>query len=220
MERTVRGGFPRRYTLGEEVMSSLTHGAGALLAAGGTALLIAASALRGDPYKLASSIVYGLSLMELYLMSTVYHAVQSPRAKEVLRVFDHCSIFFLIAGSYTPFALVTLREEGGWALFAGIWGAALFGIVLNAVDLRRFEKLSLACYVAMGWAIVLKLGPLVELLPAPGLRLLVAGGLSYTGGILFYALRRPYMHGVWHLFVLGGSACHFLAILRYVILPA
>lgn len=221
MENVIHGGsFPKRYTIGEELMNAITHGLGAMLAAAATTLLVAASALQGDPYKLGASIAYGFSLMELYLMSTVYHAVQSPRAKEVLRVFDHCSIFLLIAGSYTPFALVTLREAGGWLIFFGIWGAALVGIALNAVSLRRFEKLSMACYVAMGWAIVLKLGTLVELLPAAGMGLLVAGGLCYTGGLLFYAVHKPYMHSVWHLFVLGGSVCHFLCIWLYVVLPA
>ena len=211
------GGFPKRYTLGEEVMNAVTHGVGALLAVAGGTLLIASSASQQDPYKLASSIVYGLSLAMLYLMSTLYHSIASPRAKAVLRVFDHCSIFLLIAGTYTPFALVTLREHRGWLLFGAIWAAPVVGITLNAISLRRFEKLSLACYVAMGWAVVFQAGTLAAALSPAGLVLLVAVGISYTGGILFYKLRRPYMHGVWHLFVLAGSVCHFLCVLFDVI---
>ena len=219
MENVMRrtGGFPKRYTLGEEVMNAVTHGLGTILAVAGATLLIASSALQGDPYKLGSSIVYGVSLTLLYLMSTVYHGVASSRAKEILRIFDHCSIFLLIAGTYTPFALVTLREHRGWLLFGAIWAAAVVGITLNAISLRRFEKLSLACYVAMGWAVVFQAGTLAAALSPAGLVLLVAGGICYTGGILFYKLRRPYMHGVWHLFVLADSVCHFLCVLFDVI---
>ena len=206
------GGFPKRYTLGEEVMNAATHGLGAMLAVAGGTLLIASSALQRDPYKLAGAIVYAVSLVALYLCSTLYHSIASPRAKEVLRVFDHCTIFLLIAGTYTPFTLVTLRESGGWLLFGAIWGAAAVGITLNAISLRRFEKLSLACYVAMGWAVVLHAGTLAAALSPAGLWLLVSGGLCYTGGILFYAIHKPYMHGIWHLFVLAGSVCHFLCI--------
>lgn len=206
------GGFPKRYTLGEEVMNAVTHGVGALLAVAGGTLLIASSASQQDPYKLASSIVYGLSLAMLYLMSTLYHSIACPRAKAVLRVFDHCSIFLLIAGTYTPFTLVTLRQTGGWGLFGAIWGTAAVGIALNAISLRRFEKLSLLCYVVMGWAVVFQAGTLLSALSPGGLALLVAGGICYTGGILFYVLRRPYMHGVWHLFVLAGSVCHFFCV--------
>ena len=206
------GGFPKRYTLGEEVMNAVTHGVGALLAVAGGTLLIASSASQQDPYKLASSIVYGLSLAMLYLMSTLYHSIASPRAKAVLRVFDHCSIFLLIAGTYTPFTLVTLRQTGGGGLFGAIWGTAAVGIALNAISLRRFEKLSLLCYVVMGWAVVFQAGTLLSALSPGGLALLVAGGICYTGGILFYVLRRPYMHGIWHLFVLAGSVCHFFCV--------
>ena len=206
------GGFPKRYTLGEEVMNAVTHGVGALLAVAGGTLLIASSASQQDPYKLASSLVYGLSLAMRYLMSTLYHSIASPRAKAVLRVFDHCSIFLLIAGTYTPFTLVTLRQTGGWGLFGAIWGTAAVGIALNAISLRRFEKLSLLCYVVMGWAVVFQAGTLLSALSPGGLALLVAGGICYTGGILFYVLRRPYMHGVWHLFVLAGSVCHFFCV--------
>lgn len=218
MENVLKSnGFPKRYTLGEELMNAITHGLGTIFAAAGTTLLVMSSAYQQDWYKLGSSIVYGASLLVLYLMSTLYHSIVSPGAKEVLRVFDHCSIFLLIAGTYTPFALVTLREDGGWLLFGAIWAAALIGIILNAVSLKKFEKLSMVCYVAMGWAIIFHVKTLMAALHPAGLWLLVAGGLCYTVGILFYAIRKPYMHGVWHLFVLGGSVCHFLCIANYVI---
>lgn len=206
------GGLPKRYTLGEELVNAITHGLGTILAAAGTTLLVASAVYQGDPYRLAGAIVYGGSLLLLYLMSTLYHSMASPRAKEVLRVFDHCTIFLLIAGTYTPFTLVTLRQNGGWLLFGAIWGAAAVGITLNAIDLRRFEKISVACYVAMGWAVVFQVRTLAAALSPAGLALLVAGGVCYTAGILFYAIHKPYMHGIWHLFVLAGSVCHFLCI--------
>lgn len=214
---TGTGTFIKRYSLGEEVMNAVTHGVGALLAVAGSTLLVASSAAQRDPFKLAGSIVFGISLVILYLCSTLYHSIASPGAKEVLRVFDHCSIFLLIAGTYTPFTLVTLRGQGGWVLFAAIWSAAAVGIALNAVSLIRFEKLSLACYVVMGWAVVFRIGALAAALSPVGLALLAVGGLCYTGGILFYSLRRPFMHGVWHLFVLAGSVCQFLCVLLDVV---
>lgn len=174
--------------------------------------MVASSAYQRDPYKLAGAIVYGAALLLLYLMSTLYHSVASPRAKEVLRIFDHCSIFLLIAGTYTPFTLITLRQQGGWLLFGAIWAAAALGITLNAIDLRRFEKVSVACYVAMGWAVLFHARQLAAALSPAGLWLLVAGGVCYTAGILFYVIRKPYMHGIWHLFVLAGSVCHFLCV--------
>ena len=198
MEKAIMrpGGFPKRYTLGEELVNAITHGLGTLLAAAGGTLMVASSAYQRDPYKLAGAIVYGAALLLLYLMSTLYHSVASPRAKEVLRIFDHCSIFLLIAGTYTPFTLITLRQQGGWLLFGGIWAAAIAGITLNAISLKRFEKLSLACYVVMGWAVVFQAGTLAAALSPAGLILLVAGGLCYTGGIAFYVLKKPYMHGI------------------------
>ena len=214
MEKAIMrpGGFPKRYTLGEELVNAITHGLGTLLAAAGGTLMVASSAYQRDPYKLAGAIVYGAALLLLYLMSTLYHSVASPRAKEVLRIFDHCSIFLLIAGTYTPFTLIILRQQGGWLLFGAIWAAAALGITLNAIDLRRFEKVSVACYVAMGWAVLFHARQLAAALSPAGLWLLVAGGVCYTAGILFYVIRKPYMHGIWHLFVLAGSVCHFLCV--------
>lgn len=211
--------YPKRYTTGEEIGHAVSHGVGAIFAVAATTMMVAIAVQQADWAKLGAGIIFGLSLMMLYLMSTLYHAVQSPRAKEILRVFDHCSIFLLIAGTYTPFTMVTLRDSvGGW-LSAFIWGATVLGVVLNIISVDRFEKLSMVCYLGMGWAIVFTLKPLMQSLTPGGMALLVAGGLFYTVGVLFYRrTKTPYMHFVWHLFVLGGSVCHFLAVLLYIML--
>ncbi len=209
----------KRYTTGEEILNAVSHGVGAVFAIVGTTLLVAASALQGDGFKLAASIIYGASLMILYVMSTLYHSFTRPRLKEIFRVLDHCSIFLLIAGTYTPFTLITLRNTSGWYLFAFIWAATVIGVLLNVISIQRFRYFSMACYLIMGWSIVVTFKPLAEGLPTVGLGLLVAGGLFYTVGILFYAMKKKrYMHGVWHFFVLGGSVFHYLCVLQYVIL--
>lgn len=219
MDRALEGGTCR-YTTGEEILNAVTHGLGTMFAVSATTLMITASVIQLDGYKLAASIVYGLSLVVLYLMSTLYHAIRSVRVKEVLRVFDHCSIFFLIAGTYTPFTLVALRETPvGWPMFAFIWGAAILGVVLNIISIERFKIFSMICYVAMGWTIVFSAKTLLAVLPIQGVQLLVAGGIAYTGGIIFYVLKKHrYFHGIWHLFVLAGSVLHFLSAYIYVIL--
>lgn len=210
--------YVKRYTLGEEICNSVSHGVGAVFSVAATTLMITLSALSGDWRSLAASIIFGLSLILLYTMSTLYHAVSSPRAKEILRVFDHCSIFMLIAGTYTPFTLIPLRDSVGGYLFAFIWGATALGIVLNIISIERFKKLSMVCYLVMGWAIVVTLKPLYETVAMGGIILLVAGGLFYTVGTLFYRqTTKPYMHFVWHLFVLAGSVCHFLSVLLYIL---
>lgn len=211
--------YIKRYTLGEEVCNSVSHGVGTIFAVAATTLMIAVSATSGDWHHLAASIIFGLSLIILYMMSTLYHAFVSPRAKEVLRVFDHCSIFLLIAGTYTPFTLIPLGDSVGGYLFAFIWGATVLGIVLNIISIERFKKLSMVCYLVMGWAIVFTLKPLYENVALGGIILLVAGGLCYTVGTLFYKqTTTPYMHFVWHLFVLAGSVCHFLSVLLYILM--
>ena len=173
-----------------------------------------------DPVKLAASIVYGVSLILLFSASTLYHAIRHPRAKAVLRVLDHTSIFLLIAGTYTPITLITLGGATGLTLFSVVWLAAIVGIVLNALSIERFKVFSMICYVAMGWAVIFALSPLIRAMPAGGIALLVAGGLCYTLGLIFYRLKRiRYMHSVWHLFVLAGAVVHFLCVLLYVILP-
>lgn len=206
------------YTVGEEIFNSVSHGVGILLSVAALTLLIVFAAWRSDGYGLASAIVYGISLILLYSMSTVYHIVQNPAAKRVLRIFDHSSIFVLIAGTYTPYLLMCMRNPVGWAIFGLIWGMAVLGIVLNAIDLDRFSKISTLCYVLMGWGIVFTLPKITKVIGTQGTALLIAGGVVYTLGVIFYVLKKyRYMHSVWHLFVLAGSICHYLSILLYVL---
>lgn len=208
----------KRYTLGEEIFNSVTHGVGAILGIVGTVILIVLSAVNGSGLALGTSIVYGVSLTMLYTMSTLYHAIASERAKEVLRIFDHTSIFFLIAGSYTPFCLIALKgNPKGIFVAAVVWACAILGIVLNAVSLKKTEKFSLLLYVLMGWSVILVIKDVVAALPTTAFWLLLLGGLAYTGGIVFYAIKRKYMHSIWHLFVLAGSVLHYLCIAIYVL---
>ena len=208
----------RQMSADEEVANAATHGIGALLALAGLVTMVAIAVSRGDGWHLVSAAVYGTTLVLLYGSSTLYHGVANPRAKRVLKLIDHASIYLLIAGTYTPFTLVTLRGPWGWSLFGTIWGLALLGVSLERLWLHRPKWLAAAVYVAMGWIIVVAMGPLVAHLARPGLILLFAGGAAYTAGTLFYVAKRvPYMHAVWHAWVLAGSACHFVAVLRYVL---
>ena len=207
-----------QYTAGEEIANSLTHGVGALLAIAGLSALVTLAVLRGDVWHVVSCSIYGGSMVVLYTASTLYHGVTSPRAKNVLQVFDHAAIFLLIAGTYTPFTLVTLRGPWGWSVFGVVWGLAAAGIFLEIVFSGRWPALSLVLYIAMGWVAVVAVRPLLAALPPGGLVLLLLGGLSYTGGIGFYACKKlPYGHAIWHLFVLAGTVLHFFAILFYVV---
>ena len=209
----------KAYTLGEEIFSSVTHGIGTLLSVGGTVVLIVAAAMFGDALTVVSVTIFGASMIILYCMSTLYHAITHPKAKRFFRVMDHNTIFFLIAGTYTPITLTILRGALGWTLFGVVWGAAVVGIVLNSVDLEKFRKPSVVCYIAMGWVIVIAIRPLLEKMDALCLWLLVAGGVFYTVGVIFYAIKKVrYFHSVWHIFVLAGSLCHYLSIL-FAILP-
>jgi len=201
-----------------ERLNSYTHLAGTVLAAVGAPLLVVLAARTGDAWKIVGCSVFGAALFLLFGASTLYHSVRG-RAKAVLRKLDHCSIYLLIAGTYTPFALVTLRGTWGWTLFGLTWGLAAAGIAQEFVFGRGTRRLSMLIYVVMGWMAVAALGPLAAGLGAPGLAWLLAGGLLYSGGIAFYLLdeRVRHFHGVWHLFVLGGSAAHFIAVAVYVI---
>lgn len=204
----------KRYTLGEEIFNSVSHGVGALLAIAGTVVLIVMTALYSDPWGVVSSAVYGGTLIILYTMSTLYHAITNEKAKRVMRVMDHVTIFLLIAGTYTPITLVTLRGTLGWVLFGFIWGAAALGIVLNAIDLERFRKISVVCYIIMGWAIIAAIVPLINSLPTISLVFLLVGGVLYSVGVIFYAIKKiKYFHSIWHLFTIGGSVFHYFAIL-------
>ncbi|MBE0615618.1 MAG: hemolysin III family protein [Burkholderiales bacterium] len=200
-----------------ERLNSFTHLAGAVLAAVGTPVLIVLAVRSGDAWRIVGSAIYGASLLLLYGSSTLYHSLRG-RAKVILRKLDHCSIYLLIAGTYTPFALVTLRGPWGWTLFGLAWGLASLGIVQEFVFGKGRRRLSILIYMVMGWMGVAALGPLSAGLGTSGLAWLLAGGLLYTGGIVFYLLdeRVRHFHGVWHLFVLGGSTAHFIAIACYV----
>lgn len=207
-----------QYTLGEEIFSSVSHGVGTLLAVAATVLLIVFAAIHKNVYGVVGSAIYGATMIILYTMSTLYHSITAPRAKKVLRVIDHCSIFLLIAGTYTPICLCTLREYGGIPLLCIIWAAALLGIALNAVALERFRKVSIIFYVVMGLAVMVRMKTLISLLGRDAVILLAAGGAVYIVGIVFYILKKVrYMHPIWHLFVLGGSVLHFFFILLHVV---
>ena len=208
-----------KYTLGEELINSITHGIGALMGIAALVLCIIRSCMPLDGYKLAASIVFGLTFTLLYLMSCLYHALAINKAKRVFRVFDHCTIFLLIAGTYTPYTLITLRGVTGWLLFAIVWGVGMLGITLNAVSLKRFAKLSVFCYIALGWVIIFASGQLVASLDREGLMLLLAGGIAYTLGAVLYAIgsKKRYFHSVFHFFCLIGTALHFFSIYFYVL---
>ena len=200
-----------------ERFNSISHLVGAALAIAGTAVLVVLAARLGDPWKIVSFSVYGAMLVVLYVFSTLYHSLRG-RAKDVLRKVDHCAIYLLIAGSYTPFALVSLRGAWGWSLLGAVWGLALLGIVQEIWLARGARVLSLVIYVVMGWLALVAVSPLWLALEPAGFSWLVAGGALYTIGILFYATDHKvrHGHGIWHLFVLGGSACHFFTVLLYV----
>jgi len=208
----------RDYSLGEEIANSVIHGLGIGLSVAALVVLVAFAVLEDDRYKLAGAIVLGVALILEYTASTLYHSFPQPKVKHLFKVFDHCGIYLLIAGSYTPFCIVTLRAENGWLLFWMIWGLAVVGIAAEAFWTYRPRWLSALVYLAMGWSVVLSIGPLKANLEPAGLWLLVAGGLAYTVGTAFYVMKRvKYMHAVWHVWVLAGSTCHFLAVLLFVI---
>lgn len=206
------------YTVGEEIANSITHGIGAGLSVAGLTLLVALAAIYGDVWRVVSFSIYGSSLVLLYLASTLYHSIQHPKVKRILRIFDHSAIYLLIAGTYTPFTLVSLRGPWGWTLFGLVWGLALLGIAFKTVFIGRYEKLATAAYVLMGWLVVIAFKQMLVAIPPGGIVWVVIGGVVYTLGVLFYAWEKlPYNHAIWHLFVLGGSACHFFAILLHVL---
>jgi hemolysin III len=209
-------------SIGEEIANAVSHGVGAVLAIAGLATLVALAVARGDAWHVASAAVFGATMVLLYLASTLYHAIpgeRAPRAKRVLQVIDHSAIYLLIAGSYTPFSLGPLRGPWGWSLLAVVWTGALAGVVHKAVAFGRAPILSVALYAGLGWSALVALGPLVRALEPGGLALLLGGGVAYTVGIAFFAWRRRFAHFVWHLFVLAGSALHWLAVLLYVLPP-
>jgi hemolysin III len=200
-----------------ERFNSITHLVGAVAAAAGMVALVVLAARQGDLWKIVSFSVYGFTLLLLYTVSTLYHSLHG-RAKEIFRMLDHNSIYLLIAGTYTPFTLVTLRGVWGWSLFGVIWGLAAFGIVLDSLSKKGLRIIPIIIYLIMGWLCVIAIKPLLELLPENGFYWLLAGGIFYTVGILFYVLDEKFshFHGIWHLFVLAGSISHYITIFFYV----
>jgi hemolysin III len=202
----------------EEIFNSITHGFGLLISIAGLVLLITFSSLYGDFKHIISCTIYGITLVMLYTASTLYHSFQKPRVKHIFKILDHSCIYALIAGTYTPFLLVTLQGSIGWSLFAIIWSLSLIGIFLKVFFVHRFKIISTIAYILMGWLIIVVMKPLVHALPKGGLILLICGGCAYTIGTIFYAWKKiPFNHAIWHIFVLSGSVCHFLAVMLFVV---
>ena len=221
LAHAVEVGREKLYTAGEEIAHALTHGVGIVLAIAGLTVMVARATLYGNAWHIVGAAIFGATLVLMYTASTLYHSIPGktlPRTKKVLRVVDHSSIYLLIAGSYTPFTLVTLNGPWGWSLFATVWTLALVGVVFKVFATGRYEKLSLAIYLGMGWCVVVAIKPLLRSLETGGLVLMLLGGLSYTGGVAFYVWERlRYHHAIWHGFVLGGSVLQYFAVLFYVI---
>lgn len=207
-----------QFSLGEEIAHGVSHGIGIVLAIAGLAVLVAESMMHGDPWLITSSAVFGTTLILLYTASTLYHSIPLPRAKRVLRILDHSAIYLLIAGTYTPFTLVSLRGPAGWTLFAVVWLGAIGGILFKTFALGRARIFSVLLYLALGWCVIFAFGPLEQRLAPGGIALLIGGGVCYSLGLVFFAWQRlRFHHFIWHLFVLAGSICHYFAVLLYVV---
>ena len=206
----------RTQSLGEEIANSVSHGVGLLAAVAVAPVLVLSAVQHGGAGRIVGATVFAATMVLLYLTSPLYHALPRNRAKRVFQVLDHAAIFLMIAGTYTPFTLGVLRGTWGWTLFGLVWSLALAGVVLTAVRGVRYPKLSTCLYLAMGWLILIAVKPLWLRVPAWGLFWLLAGGIAYTVGVVFYAAKRVcYSHFVWHLFVITGTACHFIAVLWF-----
>lgn len=206
------------YSIKEEIVHSVTHGIGAVLSIVGLVTLLTYSMMYGDAWHIVSSSIYGLTLITLYTSSTLYHAITVPDIKNVLQKLDHAAIFLLIAGTYTPFTLVNLRGGWGWTLFGIVWSIAIAGMIMELIVKRRYKRISIGLYLGLGWIVMIAIAPLMNSVEAGGLVLLLAGGLFYSLGVIFYVWKTlVYHHAIWHLFVLAGSSCHFFAIFYYVI---
>lgn len=207
------------YSTGEEIANAVTHCVAALMSIAGLAILVGfAVAYSGSPTVITAVSVFGASMIFLYVASTLYHAIPNPKAKQILQRLDHSMIFVLIAGSYTPFCLVTLKGVTGIGLCIAVWSIAIVGIALQGILIKQSKWLNSLLYLAMGWLVLLVIEPLIESLPNTGLWLLTAGGLSYSLGVIFYIWKTlPYSHAIWHLFVFAGTVLQFLAVLLYVI---
>ncbi len=206
------------YTESEELANRITTGVGAVASLVGLVVLLVVAGRLGDPWRIVSCSIFGGSLVVSYTISTLYHTVRSPRTRYLFRILDHVMIYVLIAGTYTPFTLVSLQGAWGWSLFGTVWGLAVAGAVFKAFMTHRLRILGPVFYIAMGWVALVAIDPLVEAISESGVRWLFAGGIVYTSGIVFYAWDRiPYNHAIWHVFVLGGSLCHYLAVWWYVL---
>ena len=204
----------RTLTLGEEIFNGITHGIGVFLSIAGLAVLVSFAALKGDAWHIVSYSIFGTSMVVLYLSSTLYHSITNLKIKNIFARFDHSAIFLLIAGTYTPFVLTTIRGPLGWTLFGIIWGLAVTGVVIRSIYLTRFRKLMVGVYLGMGWMFIIAIVPLLRNLPVTSIIFLLSGGLCYSLGVIFYLWRNlKYAHGIWHLFVLAGSIMHFFSVL-------
>lgn len=210
----------RKYTLGEEIFNAVTHGVGSLLSVAGCVILIVFGAVYGDVWSVVSNSVFGASLIILYTSSTLYHSLTNAKAKAVFRILDHDTIFFLIAGTYTPITLCTIRRYDpamGWTLFAIVWAAAIVGIVLNSISIEKYKIFSIIAYIAMGWIVVIAIKPIIDNMGLKPMLYLFGGGIAYTVGVFFYKMKSvKYMHSIWHLFTVAGSVLHFFFVLFYV----
>jgi hemolysin III len=204
----------RQLTVIEEVVNSITHGFGIMFSIAALVILVIVASIHGDIWHIVSFSIFGASMIFLYTASTLYHGFTNARVKDIFARLDHVAIFMLIAGTYTPFLLTTIRGTLGWTFFGIIWGIAVSGMVIRSIYLHRYRRLMVSIYLLMGWMFVFMLNSMIRNLPDLSLIFLLIGGLSYTVGVIFYAWRKlPFGHGIWHLFVLGGSVMHFFAVL-------
>lgn len=208
-----------KYTLGEELVNAISHGLGVLLSIAALVLCVVFSAINHNVYAVVSSVIYGSTSIILYMMSTLYHSFKVNNAKRVFRIIDHCSIFLLIAGTYTPYALVALPKTLGWTIFGIVWGCAILGITINSINLKKYKKISIFLYLVMGWMIIFSFKTLLNSVDIYGIYLMLAGGILYTIGAIFYGISKKlkYMHSVFHMFVLAASILFFFSIFLYVI---
>lgn len=212
------------YSKGEEIANSITHGIGAVFSIAALVVMIVFASINKNAWQIVSVSIYGTTLIILYTMSTLYHAITNEKAKKVLQIFDHSSVYLLIAGTYTPFSLIILRQNSykGWLVFGVIWAMAIFGITIYAIFPRRFKIFNIGSYVVMGWVIVFAFPELIQTMTSlnaiNGIYWLFAGGICYTAGIIFYAMKKKkYFHSIWHIFVLLGSICHFISVMFYIL---
>ncbi len=205
-------------SLREEIANSITHGIGLLLSISGLVLLVVFACLRGDAWHIVSFSIFGAGMIMVYTSSTLFHSFRNVKIKSILNIIDHSAVYLLIAATYTPFTLVSIRGPWGWSIFGVVWAAAIAGIILKIFFIGKYRTLSTLLYVAIGWVLLIAIKPLYASLPTPGFWLLMAGCFTYSIGVIFFLWRKlPFGHSIWHLFVLGGTICHFFAIILYVL---